>query len=94
MDSALTLIKKISQNILNPIIVLMFAAAVLVFAYGIFEYVRGSDSEEARSTGSRHMMAGVVGMFIMISVFGIISIILNTIGANTTDSGVGNVISF
>lgn len=93
MDSAITLIKKINSAIINPIIVLLFAAAVIVFAYGVFEYIKDSDSDEARSTGRRHMISGVIGIFIMISVFGIIQIILNTIGASTSDSGVSNVIN-
>ena len=93
MDSAITLIKKINSAIINPIIVLLFAAAVIVFAYGVFEYIKDSDSDEARSTGRRHMISGGIGIFIMISVFGIIQIILNTIGASTSDSGVSNVIN-
>ena len=86
MDSALALIHAINQHIINPIIVLIFALAVLVFLYGVFEYFKDSDSSSARETGQRHMLSGVIGMFIMISVFGIITVILNTVGANSTDS--------
>ncbi len=86
MDSALTLIHSINQYIINPIIVLMFAVAILVFLYGMFEYfIHGASSTE-RETGSRHIIAGVVGIFIMVSVFGIINIVINTIGANTSSS--------
>jgi uncharacterized membrane protein YidH (DUF202 family) len=83
MEYTFRLLRKFNEIILNPVIVLMFAVAVLIFIYGIFEYVRNSDSEEARETGRRHMVWGIVGMFIMLSVFGIMSVIINTVGAPT-----------
>jgi lysylphosphatidylglycerol synthetase-like protein (DUF2156 family) len=91
MKSVLTLIHKINTVIVNPLILLMFAAAVLVFLYGVFEYVKDSDSEDARSTGRNHILWGVVGMFIMISVFSIMDIIMNTIGANPSENGVSDI---
>ncbi|HEY1036991.1 MAG TPA: hypothetical protein VGE62_00250 [Candidatus Paceibacterota bacterium] len=92
MESAIAFIYKINQVIINPIILLLFGIAVLVFLYGIFEYVKGSGSEDARATGSRHMVAGVIGLFIMISVFGIMRAIMNTIGANPAENGFNDVI--
>jgi len=85
MDAALKLIHGINQYIINPIIVFMFAAAILVFLYGLFEYFFSRDiSSDARTTGRNHIMAGVIGMFIMVSVFGIINVVINTIGADST----------
>ncbi len=92
MDSALALIHSINKYIINPLIVLMFAVAVLVFVFGIFEYFMNGESSSARTTGRNHMIAGVVGMFIMISVFGIITIVINTVGANRADTGIDEVI--
>ncbi|MBU3668808.1 MAG: hypothetical protein FGM57_02470 [Candidatus Taylorbacteria bacterium] len=92
MESVVTLIHKINEVILNPLITLLFAAAVLVFLYGVFEYVKGADSDDARSTGRNHIIWGVVGMFIMVSAFGIMDLIMNTIGANRSDNGVDQVI--
>lgn len=93
MESVLTLIHKINQVIINPLISLIFAAAVLIFLYGVFEYVKGSSSDDARSKGRSHIIWGVVGMFIMISTFSIMNIIMNTIGANRAENGVDQVIS-
>jgi hypothetical protein len=60
---------------------LIFAASAVVFVWGAVKYILGSDNEEARSTGSQHMLWGIIGMFIIIAVGGIIAIIKNTIGA-------------
>ena len=46
--------------------------------------------EELRTTSKSHMLYGVIGMFIMMSVFGIMRVILNSLGENhikITDTG-------
>lgn len=91
MKPALAFIHKVNQVIINPIIMLLFAVAVLVFLYGVFSYVGKSDSEDGRAEGSRHILWGVFGMFIMISVFGIMQLIMNSIGVSATDTGVSQI---
>ncbi|MGB8815703.1 MAG: hypothetical protein WCC74_00480 [Minisyncoccia bacterium] len=75
-----TLLTNINKEILTPLLWLIFALATLYFLYGVFEFVKNSNSEEGRSTGGRHIMWGLIGMFIMFSVKGIINLILGTIG--------------
>lgn len=73
------LIGKINDNILNPLVLLLAGIAMVYFLWGVFEYVRGYDSAEERSKGARHMLWGIIGMFIMISAFGIMNLIAATI---------------
>jgi hypothetical protein len=75
-----TLIANIKQNILNPIIVLLFALALLYFLHGVYKAVKGSSSEEERRLGQQNIIWGLVGMFIMISAFGLVNLICGTIG--------------
>lgn len=91
MRAALAFIHRVNQVIINPIILLLFSVAVIYFLWGVFMYVKDSESSDARDTGRRHMMYGVFGMFIMISVFGIINIVLNTIGVSPYDTGVSEI---
>jgi len=65
--------------ILNPLILLMFAIALVVFLWGVVQYIKDSDSEQSRSIGGRHMLWGIFGMFIMVSVYGILQILANTL---------------
>lgn len=74
------LIGKIITNVLNPIIILMFAIALAVFAFGVVRYVWQPENEEERSKGRTSMFWGVIGMFVMVSVFGILRLIINTFG--------------
>jgi len=73
-------ISKIETNIIQPIISLLFVLALAYFLWGIFEFVRNSSSDEGRKTGIKHMTWGIIGLFVMVSVVGIISIIKNSIG--------------
>ncbi len=76
---AATIIGKIKTNILNPIIMLGFGAALIFFLYGVMEAIRGAASEEGRKAGQQHMLWGLFGMFIMMSAFGIMQLICGTI---------------
>jgi len=75
-----TLITAINTYILNPLIILAFAFAMVVFLWGVFQYVRGAADVKARETGRSHILWGVIGIAIMFSVFGIMNIISNTVG--------------
>jgi hypothetical protein len=77
---------KINAVILNPLITLLFAVALLVFLWGIFEFVKNSDDAKSREQGKQNILWGVIGMFIMFGVFRIIKIILATVGI-TGNSG-------
>lgn len=74
---------KINQYILNPIIILLFAVAFLVFMFGIFQFIRSEASDSKRTEGKTKIMWGIVGMFIMISAYGLIGLVLDTFGINT-----------
>lgn len=73
---------KINTNIINPIIELAFIVATVVFLWGIFEFIRGADDKDKRQKGRDHILWGLVGFVIMFGVYGIITILVNTIGVS------------
>ena len=73
------LISKIGVNILTPLVWVFFGLATIYFLWGVFEFIRDYDNPEARGKGAQHMLWGVIGMFIMFSVFGIMNLIGETI---------------
>jgi hypothetical protein len=77
-----TLITKILDNIINPVISLMIAVAVLYFLWGVFVFIRNADSSEERKKGGLHMLWGSIGLFIMVAAYGILNLILGTINSN------------
>jgi len=82
MDAFIT---KLNTNIVNPLILLLFAVASLVFILGLVGFVGKAGDEEALTVAKRHVVYGLIGMFIMVSAFAIISLILNTFGIDTTN---------
>ncbi len=86
MDLA-TLLSRVERYILNPLIMLMFAVAFVIFIYGLIEFLSNSENEELRTKGRQHMLWGVIGMFIMLSVFGIMSLLINTFGLTAPGGG-------
>ena len=75
-----SLMASINRVIINPLIVFLFALAIIYFIYGLAKYLLSPDNEEIRKTSKQHMLWGVVGMFIMVAVFGIMNILLTTLG--------------
>ena len=82
MSTAQTLVSKFNNAIVNPLIGLLIAMAVVWFIWGLVQFIWGAQSEEGRETGKRNMIWGIFGLFVMIAVFGILSLLLNTFGVN------------
>jgi hypothetical protein len=72
-------INPIIKNIVSPLIMLMFAVTIVVFVWGIVEMFLKGDDPTAREKGRTHMLAGIIGVFIMVSAWGIIQLISNTL---------------
>lgn len=83
----LSFVGKISTEILNPIIAIIFSLALAYFVFGVAAYLWNPDNEEARAKGRQGMLWGIVGMLVMVSVFGIMRLLISSIGA---DSGLIN----
>ena len=75
-----TLMGSINRVIINPLIVFLFALAIVYFVYGLVRYLLTPENEEIRTRSKSHMLWGIFGMFIMIAVFGIMNILLKTVG--------------
>jgi hypothetical protein len=80
MDKFIT---AVSENILNPLIYLLFAIAFLVFLWGLVGFIAKGGEEETRTTAKRHILYGLLGMFIMFSAFSLIRLITGTFNIPT-----------
>ena len=67
-------------NIINSILVpLLMAVAFIFFLWGVFKYfILGSENEEERKTGRQFVLWGVIGFAIILSVWGLVAILLDT----------------
>ena len=79
MSSLDILVGNIVVNIITPIVLLLYGVALVFFIWGLINFIRGADNEEARSTGQKHMLWGIVGLFIMTSAYAIMCMIARTL---------------
>ncbi|PIZ86728.1 hypothetical protein COX93_03415 [Candidatus Nomurabacteria bacterium CG_4_10_14_0_2_um_filter_30_12] len=86
-----SIVEKINKLIINPIIVFLFALAVVYFLYGIFQFIANQDNEEAKTKGKNHIIWGTIGIVIMIGVFTILGIIMRTFNIEGIDPQMGTV---
>ena len=66
-------------DILNMVIPLLVALGVVIFVWGVVLYVIGSD-EEAKGKGKERMMWGIIGFAVILGLWGLVAVILNTFG--------------
>jgi ABC-type phosphate transport system permease subunit len=76
-------LNKINQYILNPLITLFFWIAIIVFFWGIFQFISSETVDASREEGKRKIFWGLFGVFVMISAYGLISLILGTFSIPT-----------
>lgn len=66
--------------IVNLLIPIVIAIALLVFFWGLVQYIRASGKGHAQ--GRNTMIAGLVSLFIMVSVWGIVNLAQGALGVN------------
>lgn len=89
-DSANDLLRAINDFIINPALLVIFATGFVVFIWGLVQFLWNPEDQSRRADGIRHLMFGVLGMFIMVSVYGIIALIVNTLGINAAAGSGGS----
>ncbi len=67
------------MNTLVPIIILL---AVLYFLWGLAQFVLNAGDDAARTEGRNKMIWGIVGLFVMVSVWGIVNFLQDAFGTD------------
>lgn len=65
----------------------MFFVASAVFIWGIIQFISSAETDDGRVKGKRNILYGIIGIFIMISVYGILQLIVDTFDLKTPDGG-------
>ncbi len=87
LSDAGSLVINTINNVLVPV---LFAVAFIVFLWGAFEtFILGAGSDETKEKGKSLMLWGLIGFFVMVSIWGLVNILTGTIsfGNNTGVSG-------
>jgi hypothetical protein len=66
-------------DILNTIIPILVILGVVYFIWGVISYVIGND-EEAKKKGRNRMIYGIIGLVVIVAMWGLVSIVNRTFG--------------
>jgi len=65
------------NNVLVPV---LFAIAFIVFLWGAFQtFIIGATSDDTKEKGKNLMLWGLIGFFVMVSIWGLVNILTGTV---------------
>jgi len=60
----------------------LLGVAVFLVAFGIFKFILHADDETERKKGRSLILWGIIGIFLLLSIWGLVWILVNTVGLN------------
>lgn len=70
-------------QILGAIVPVLVALGIVYFVWGVISYVVGGD-EESKKKGRNMMIYGIIGLAVVVGVWGLVRILTNTFQVNNT----------
>lgn len=77
------------QDLLNLLIPILITLAVIYFFWGLANYILNSGDTEKKEEGRNIMIWGIVALFVMVSIWGLVGLIGSTFGIQQGGSGAG-----
>ncbi|MFC1756893.1 hypothetical protein ACFLZC_01915 [Patescibacteria group bacterium] len=76
-----------AKNVVDAIIPLFMAIAVAVFLWGIIKYITSGGDAEKEKAARGYIIYGLIGMFVLVSFWGIIAFLSNAFGVDEAGTG-------
>jgi hypothetical protein len=70
-------------SLLNAVVPVLIALGVVYFVWGVVQFVASSD-EEAKKNGRNKIIYGIIGLAVIIGLWGLVNLLRNTFGLNNT----------
>ena len=77
---------------IDQLIALLLGIATVVFLIGVIQYVISGADEKKAETAKKYMLWGIIGLVVMVAVWGIANLLVDTLGL--TDTTVKDVAKF
>ncbi len=71
-------------GIINVIVPFIVGLAVFTVFWGIFGYITKAGEEEKRAEAKNFILYGLLGIFMMLSLWGLVGIVVNSFGIDGT----------
>lgn len=83
MDSLGHILNWVSCTLIAYVVPLLFSLAVTGFIWGMVQFFLNPDNEEGRKKGKSFMIWGLIALFVMVSMWGLVGVISKTFGIQT-----------
>lgn len=74
-------LQNVVTEIFNPLYKLAVGIAISYFLYGVFKFILDMNDPEKKNFGKSHLLWGTIGLFIILSVGGILKFFSQTLGS-------------
>lgn len=72
-----------TKDALSTATTLILAAAVVYFLWNVFKFVMAAGDSEKREEGQKGIIYGVIGIAVMVSIWGLVNFLTSTAGLDT-----------
>lgn len=77
-----SIISRIESYVFQPLVGLAIAIGLVMFLYGVLQYVANGGNEGKRKEGTQMMGYGIIVLFVMVAVWGLVAIVGSTLGVS------------
>lgn len=91
--SAVTDVNSLSAKVIgigNTVIYILTALAVLFIVWNVVMYLIKSPGEENRTKAGMNILWGIIGLFVIVSIWGLVNILTNTFKTTPTNQAIPN----
>jgi fumarate reductase subunit D len=71
-----------SNDLINRLLPFVITLTVLVFLWGVFKFVIAGADGDQRKEAQGYMIWGIIALFVMVSVWGLVNILVRTFDLN------------
>jgi uncharacterized membrane protein YidH (DUF202 family) len=70
-------------NLVDTLIPIVIAIGLLFFIWGLVQFIAASGDEAAKDEGKRKMIWGVIALFVIVAVWGLVDLLASLVGVQT-----------
>jgi hypothetical protein len=68
------------QALMNKVVPILIGLAIIAFLFGVLRFVFNAGKEDKRAEGRNFMIYGLIGIVVMVSVWGLVTFVQSTFG--------------
>ena len=83
MDSIANIFNWASCTLVKSVIPFLVTLAAVGFIWGVIQYFMNPDNEEKRKKGKDYILWGLIALFVIVSMWGLVGLLTDTFGVKT-----------